>query len=113
MILPVLIGLSMFLWVPMFAQTGTTKQNASNVPARNDSLFLQRLSNTRIVLKDGTQKKNCKITEIKEYWIVFEKEGSLHDMMIDKIERIEICDGTMQAVFFNEKNRPEIGYYVY
>ncbi len=109
-----LIGLSMFFWVPMFAQTkspdntvgadSTTKKNVPN------TLLLSRLENTRIIFKDGNIRKNCKVKEINDYWIVYEKDGSLHDLMIEKIKRIEIGNGTMPAVFFDEKNKPEISY---
>jgi hypothetical protein len=110
-----LIGLSMFIWVPMFTPTGfaqtegsTQKENAPNNIKKKDSLLLSRLRNTRIVFKDGSIRKNCKVKEINDYWIVYEKEGSLHDLMIEKVSRIEIGDGTMQAVFFDEKNKPGI-----
>ena len=111
MIITVLIGLSLFMWVPMMAQTGTTKQNAPEVIGKGDSVLLSKLHNTRIVLKDGTIKKNCSVKEINAYWIVYEKEGSLHDLMIDEIERIELAK--MQAVFFNDNHKPSLGSYVY
>ena len=133
MTIPLMICLLMFMWVPMFAQTSdpetietgimpvrTTgvqsdvkKQNPRTCEGKKDSSLLSRLIKTRIVLKDGSMKKNCRIKEMHSYWIVYEKDGSLHDQMIDKIQRIEICDGTMHAVFFDEKNRPLTGSYVY
>ena len=121
-----LIGLSMFLWVPMFTPSGFA-QTADSIPARTtdfqsggkqknapgqvqrkDSLLLSRLRDTRIVFKDGSIRKNCKVKEINDYWIVYEKDGSLHDLMIEKISRIEIGDGTMQVVVFDEKSKPKI-----
>ena len=97
----------MFLWVPMLAEAAESKKEQKVYAEKNDSLLLKKLLKTRIIMKDGSIKKNCKVTEIKEYWIVYEKEGSLHDVMIEKIERIEFNNGT-QAVFFDEKNKPEI-----
>ncbi|HZX73944.1 MAG TPA: hypothetical protein VFE57_05975 [Cyclobacteriaceae bacterium] len=42
-----------------------------------------------IVLKDHSIIKNITIHEIKDYWIVYVKNESLHDLMMEKIERIE------------------------
>lgn len=110
-----LIGLSMFLWVPMFAQTADSikKQNAPDKVEGKDSTLLVMLKNTRIVFKDGSIRKNCKVKEINDYWIVYEKDGSMHDQTIEKIRRIEIGDGTRHAVFFDEKNKPVIRIYVH
>jgi len=117
-IISMLISLSMFLCVPVIAQTevpgnsfrsdSNKKQMSLELQERKDSLLLSRLGNTRIILKDGSIKKNCNVKEINEYWIVFEKEGSLHDQLIEKIRRIEIEDGRMQAVFFDENNKSMI-----
>jgi hypothetical protein len=131
----ILIGLFAFLWLPMLSHAkspdgsvrtdyaaeysempgycGLSEQRLTGGDARKDSMLISRLGNTRIVFKDGSIRKNCKVKEINAYWIIYEKDGSLHDLMIEKIRRIEICDGTMQAIFFNEKNKPEIGTYVY
>src|SRR3990172_7198428 len=101
-----LIGLSMFLWAPMFAQTAdSTKKNTPGNIERKETSLISMLKNTRIVFKDGSIRKNCKVKEINDYWIVYEKNGSLHDLMIEKIRRIEISDGTTQAVLFDEKNK--------
>ncbi len=118
-----LLGLLLFLWVPMMAQTTSPdlsvragsekKQNAPGYVERKDSALLSRLKDTRIIFKDGSIRKHCTVKQINAYWIVYEKDGSLHDLEIEKIKRIEICDGTTQAVFFDEKNKPDIGAYVY
>lgn len=100
----------MFLWVPMFSQTVEIKKEQKVSDLKNDSLLLSRLTKTRIVFKDGSIKKNCRITEIREYWIVYEKDGSTHDQMIEKIARIEFNDG-MKAIFFDEKNNPKVQPY--
>ena len=100
----------MFLWVPMFAEA---QDSAKKTQAEQKEMqLLSRLKKTKIVLKDGTIKKNCSVIEIKDYWIVYEKEGSLHDLMIEQIERIEIMDEKKQAVFFDKRNKPEISSYV-
>ena len=115
MTIPLMICLLMFIWVPMFAQTtnNTTNQDVSKQIEKQDTGLLSKLAKTRIVLKDGSIKKNCRIKEINSYWIVFEKDGSLHDQMIDKIKRIEICDGKMNAVIFDKMNKPKVECYSY
>lgn len=54
---------------------------------------LKDLGYTRILLKDGTIKKNCIITEIGENGIVFIKDKVLHDLLIDRIKKIEFDEG--------------------
>jgi len=112
-VLSMLIGLSMIIWMLMFAQAeGSIKINKASITnVKKDSTLLLRLKNCRIVLKDGSIKKNCKVNEINEYWITYEKGGSMHDQMIDKIRRIELDDGTTQEVIFNQNNKPELIYH--
>lgn len=109
--LTMLICLFMFFWAPVLAQTdiSTKKQNAPDNIEQKDSILISSLINTRIVLKDGSIKKHCKLKEIREYWIVYEKDGSLHDLLIEKIKRIEIDNGTLKAIFFDDKYQPTIG----
>lgn len=80
------------------------------VNKQKDSLLLTRLANTRIILKEFGIRKNCKIVEINEYWIVYIKDGSLHDLMIEEIKRIEIGDGSMEAVFFDKNKKAFVNY---
>lgn len=110
-----IICLSLFPWASVFAQTEqqdksdiTNGINNKVLNNNDNSMLLSRLGNTRIIFKDGSIRKNCKIKEIHEYWIVYEKEGSLHDQLTENIKRIEIGDKTMQAVFFDENNKPFI-----
>lgn len=113
MMVPSFVVLAFLLWVPMFAEAENAEATGTAAIQNKDSVLLSKLSKVRIVLKDGTMKKNCKVVEIKSYWIVYEKDGSLHDLMIESIERIEIQDGKMEAVFFDDKHKPRIGSYVY
>lgn len=50
---------------------------------------LNALGIGKIVEKDRTVIKNIILYEVKEYWIVFKKDGSVHDLMMEQIERIE------------------------
>ena len=57
-------------------------------------------------LKENRVIKNIRVREIKAYWIVFEKDGSLHDRMIDEISRIEFPEakpGPVVMIFENNK----------
>lgn len=62
-------------------------------------IVLQKLGKGRIVEKDHRVKKNVLLrelhlkTEATEGWILYEKDGSLHDMLIEKIECIEFPYG--------------------
>ncbi len=74
-----------------------------------DQVPLSTIGLTRIILKDGTGKKKCTIIEIKEFWLVYKKDNVLHDMMIDKIKRIEL-ENEDRAIYFDSKNRPTIKF---
>lgn len=46
----------------------------------------------RIVEKDHSIIKNITLHEVKEYWIVYIKNGSIHDLMTERIDRIEFSE---------------------
>jgi hypothetical protein len=59
-----------------------------------------------IYLKDNHIIKNIRIREIKPFWVVYEKEGNLHDRAMDEIDRIEFLQlksGPVKMIF--EKNK--------
>ena len=73
----------------------------------NGSGPVEELGRTRIALKDGTMRVACTLKEIHADWILYEKNGALHDLMIDKILRIETPEGPGGgAIVFDRKNRP-------
>ena len=76
----------------------------------NKIMALQnQLGEGRIILKDKRIFKNTKVHKIHSYWIEYIKDGSLHDFMIEKIERIEIGnDNQKEVIVFDEKNKPVI-----
>ncbi len=63
-----------------------------------------KLGKGRIIEKDGSIKKNILLQEVhlqtedKSGWITYIKEGSLHDLPIEKIERIEFPQAEQGAV---------------
>ncbi|MBI4930436.1 MAG: hypothetical protein HY841_06715 [Bacteroidetes bacterium] len=68
----------------------------------------------KIIEKDNSVIKNINLLEIKEYWIVYEKNSSTHDKMMDVISRIEFTEskwGPLKLEFHN--NKPETHYLNY
>ncbi|OFY85180.1 MAG: hypothetical protein A3F72_05210 [Bacteroidetes bacterium RIFCSPLOWO2_12_FULL_35_15] len=73
-----------------------------------DSIDILSLGNLRIVEKDGTIKKNTILKEIHSYWIIYEKDGSLHDFLISAIDRIELGNKKGKAIYFDKKGKATI-----
>lgn len=73
-----------------------------------DSIDILSLGSLRIIEKDGTIKKNAILKEIHSYWIIYEKEGSLHDFLISAIDRIELGNKKGQAIYFDKKGKATI-----
>ena len=68
---------------------------------------LHGLGKGSMYLKENRVIKNIRVRELKAYWIVFEKNGSLHDRMIDEIARIEFPEAKPEPVIMVfENNRP-------
>jgi len=63
-----------------------------------------------LVLKDRGVYKKITVHEIKGYWLVFLKDGSLHDISIDKIARIEYGKEYGPTVTFNKDYEVVISY---
>ena len=75
---------------------------------------LQALGTGRIVEKDNSILKNVKLIQVNEYWIIYEKNASSHDLMMEAIRRIEFPEskwGPLKIEFPN--NKPETGYLTY
>ncbi len=69
---------------------------------------LYQLGKCIIFETDGSQIRNLILKEIHDHWVVFEKNGSLHDFMIEKIDRIELGKDNRYCMFFDEKGKPYI-----
>ena len=69
---------------------------------------IDQLGPAKIHFKDGTMKVACTVKEIHKDWIVYEKNGVLHDQMIDKISRVELSERATLEIIFDEKNKPKI-----
>ena len=77
---------------------------------QQEEINFKKLGKGRIVEKDRSIKKNILLWEIhlqtedKAGWITYIKDGSLHDLLIEKIERIEFPaseQGAVKMVFEN------------
>lgn len=53
---------------------------------------LKALGVGRIVEKDRSIVKNIMLHEVNEYWIVYLKNQSVHDMMMESIDRLEFLE---------------------
>ena len=53
---------------------------------------LMALGIGRIIEKDKSIRKGITLHEVKEYWVVYVKNGSVHDIMMEKIDRIEFSE---------------------
>ena len=79
---------------------------AQDVPPKTEK---EDLGVGTIVMKDHSTIKNITIHEVKEYWIVYIKNGSLHDLMMEKIERIEFPKSKLGSVKIEfHDNKPTI-----
>jgi len=68
---------------------------------------LKQFGTGTIYLKDKTIIRKVTIQEIKDFWMVYEKEGSLHDLMMEEIKFIEFknCAKCPIKIIF-EQNKP-------
>lgn len=73
-------------------------------------LNLKDLGYTRLILKDGSIKKNCIVTEIGENGIVYIKDKVLHDMLIDRVQKIEFDEGDWY-IYFEPSHKPVVSRY--
>ena len=80
--------------------------------AQQPEINYQALGKGRLIEKDGSIKKNIRLQEVhlktedRPGWITYLKDGSLHDMLTEKIESIEFPEaeqGAVRLVFRNDK----------
>ena len=70
---------------------------------------IKKLGTGRIIENDKTIIKKISLYEVKDFWITYEKDGSLHDLIIDKIDCLEFPNskwGSLEIRFIG--NKPEI-----
>lgn len=59
---------------------------------------LMALGIGRIIEKDKSIRKGITLYEVKEYWVVYVKNGSVHDLLMEKIDRIEFRESKWGCV---------------
>ncbi len=76
----------------------------------NQLISWQSMGRTKIYLKDGTVKIKCTVREVRSMYVLYEKDGVLHDLQLDRIDHLEIPDQKF-LIYFNTEKRPIIRYY--
>ena len=75
---------------------------------------LKMLGTGRIIQKDNSILKNIHLLELNAYWIIYEKNSSSHDMMMDVISRIEFPESKWGAVKIEfPDNKPALSQMFY
>jgi len=64
----------------------------------------------KLILKDRSVYKKITVHEVNAFWLVFLKNGSLHDMLIEKIARIQYGKDDGPVVKFNKEHKVVINY---
>lgn len=72
-----------------------------------EKILLQDIGRVSIVLKGGKAMDKCYIWEIGRNNVEYKREGSLHDMPIDKIERIDM-ENSARFIYFDSDHTPFI-----
>lgn len=101
------IGLFLIGFTAFSQKSESTKVKYTTLMIGKNELNLKDLGYTRIVLKDGSIKKNCIITEIGENGIVYIKDRVLHDMLIDRVKKIEFDEGEW-FIYFEADHQPVV-----
>jgi len=84
------------------------------LPDLANSEDLQKLGEGKIIEKDNCIIKRVTLKEIKDHWVIYIKDASLHDKHMEYIKRIEFPNskwGKIKIEFPN--NKPEASFLVY
>jgi hypothetical protein len=81
------------------------------VPDLSNAEDLKKLGIGKIIEKDNSILKNITLLEVKENGIVYLKDGSMHDMTIESIKRIEFPESRWNSIIIEFKeNKPEFSW---
>ena len=103
-----LITLSCVLLLTLSA---TIQNNFPDLSRKED---LIKMGIGKIIEKDNSIIKKITLAEIKDYWIIYLKDESLHDKAMESIKRIEFPEskwGRLKVEFPN--NKPEVSFLTY
>ncbi len=70
---------------------------------------LKLLGSGTLLEKDNSRMRHIELYEVKDSWIVYIKDGSLHDMLMENIDRLEFPGskwGSLEITF--QRNQPVI-----
>ncbi|HLF33402.1 MAG TPA: hypothetical protein VI583_04165 [Cyclobacteriaceae bacterium] len=80
----------------------------------NNKEVLKHLGIGRIIETDKTMIRNITLHELKESWIIYKKDGSLHDLLMEKISLIEFPESMWGSVTIEfPENMPKISLMYY
>ena len=79
---------NLIIIIPVFV-IGFASMAQDKLPDLNNKEDLKLLGIGSIIEKDQRIIKNGMPYEVKEFWIVYEKKGSLHDLDMEKIDSME------------------------
>ena len=99
----ILISMLSAISLPAFSQA--TKDTVLIHCEFGGTIPLKKIGITRIYFKDGSIRKDCTIVEFKGQWLIYIKDGSIHDVEISKISRILLAN-KIWAIYFDEKFKP-------
>ena len=80
-------------------------------PDLSNKEHLKGLGVGRIIEKDNSVLKNISLFEVKDYWIIYLKNESMHDLPMESIKRIEFPESKWGKLIIEfPNNKPEISW---
>ncbi len=91
----------------LFIITGLFFSGITDLPDLSKKEDLKSLGTGKIIEEDKSTISKIMLFEVHEYWIVYLKDESLHEMSMDKIQQIEFKDskwGALEITFPKNKS---------
>lgn len=86
-------------------QNQESTENGEESIMKQINILQHKYGEGRIILKNRGIYKRIKIHQINDLWIVYIKNGSTHDMMVEEIDRIEIGKEKQAIIRFDERGK--------
>ena len=95
-----------FIPVLLLLISATMQKDSADLSKKED---LIALGIGKIFEKDNSIIKNITLNDVKEYWITYIKDKSMHDLAMEKINRIEFLESKWGAVKIEfPDNKPKV-----
>ena len=100
----------------MISTNGVGQTSTTSVDNQDETQLevLQRLhkryGEAKLILKNRDVFKRITVHEINNFWFVFIKDGSLHDVLIENVARIEFAKELGPTITFTKDNKVIIRY---